>query len=78
MCYNYSSAGAYFVTICISDRKQILSEVVKRNFTATDKITDFTVGEGFVPPEDPPLKNGLIYDIISSMNSILSNREDCI
>ena len=27
--YDYSSAGAYFVTICIKDRKQILSNIVK-------------------------------------------------
>ncbi len=25
--YDYSSAGAYFVTICIKDRKQVLSEI---------------------------------------------------
>ena len=27
--YDYSSAGAYFVTICIKDRKRILSNIVK-------------------------------------------------
>ena len=27
--YDYSSAGAYFVTICIKDRKRILSDIVK-------------------------------------------------
>ena len=27
--YNYSSAGAYFVTICIKDRKRILSDIIK-------------------------------------------------
>ena len=27
--YDYSSAGAYFVTICIKDRKRILSEIIK-------------------------------------------------
>ena len=26
--YDYSSAGAYFVTICIQDRKRVLSEIV--------------------------------------------------
>ncbi len=26
--YNYSSAGAYFVTICIKDRKRILSNII--------------------------------------------------
>ena len=27
--YDYNSAGAYFVTICIRDRKRILSDIVK-------------------------------------------------
>ncbi|MBQ5601771.1 MAG: hypothetical protein IIU77_02985 [Clostridia bacterium] len=27
--YNYSSKGAYFVTICIKDRKRILSHIIK-------------------------------------------------
>ena len=27
--YDYSSAGAYFVTICVKDRKRILSDIVK-------------------------------------------------
>ena len=27
--YDYSAAGAYFVTICIKDRKRILSDIVK-------------------------------------------------
>ena len=27
--YNYSSAGAYFVTICVKDRKSILSDIIK-------------------------------------------------
>ena len=27
--HDYSAAGAYFVTICVKDRKQILSEVVR-------------------------------------------------
>ena len=35
--FDYSSAGAYFVTICVRDRMHILSEI--------------TVGEGLAPPE---------------------------
>lgn len=27
--YNYSSAGAYFVTICVKDRNRILSNIIK-------------------------------------------------
>lgn len=29
--YNYSSAGAYFITICIQNRKRILSDIVCTN-----------------------------------------------
>lgn len=27
--YDYSSTGAYFITICIKDRKRILSDIIK-------------------------------------------------
>ena len=27
--FDYSSVGAYFVTICIKDRKRILSDIIK-------------------------------------------------
>ena len=49
--YDYSSAGAYFVTICIRDRMNILSEIVKTDLTATDKTNGLVVGEGLAPPE---------------------------
>ena len=49
--FDYSSAGAYFVTICIRDRMNILSEIVKENLTATDKANGLAVGEGLAPPE---------------------------
>ena len=48
--FDYSSTGAYFVTICVRDRMQILSEI-KTNITATDDITGIVVGEGLAPPE---------------------------
>ena len=41
--FDYSSEGAYFVTICTRDRMKILSRVVEFNGTA--------VGEGLAPPE---------------------------
>ncbi len=28
-CYDYSSKGAYFVTICVKDRKRILSNIIR-------------------------------------------------
>ena len=49
--FDYSSAGAYFVTICIRDRMHILSEIVKTDLTATDKTNGLAVGEGLAPPE---------------------------
>lgn len=32
--YDYSSSGAYFITICTRDRKKILSEIVGADTTA--------------------------------------------
>ena len=49
--FDYSSIGAYFVTICTRDRMNILSEIVKTDFTDTDKTTNSAVGEGLAPPE---------------------------
>ena len=49
--FDYSSAGAYFVTICIRDRMNILSEIVKTDLAATDKTNGFAVREGLAPPE---------------------------
>ena len=49
--FDYSSAGAYFVTICIRDRVNILSEIVKTDLTATEKTNGLAVGEGLAPPE---------------------------
>ena len=49
--FDYSSAGAYFVTICIRDRMHILSEIVKADLTATDKTNGLAVGEWLAPPE---------------------------
>ena len=49
--FDYSSVGAYFVTICIRDRMNILSETVKTDLTVTDKTNGLAVGEGLAPPE---------------------------
>ena len=49
--FDYRSAGAYFVTICTGDRKQILSEIVQTNLTGNGKATNSAVGEGLAPPE---------------------------
>ena len=44
--FDYSSTGAYFVTICIQDRQQILSKI--------EKVlpADHMVGEGLAPPAE--------------------------
>ncbi|MBQ7357916.1 MAG: hypothetical protein IJW65_04190 [Clostridia bacterium] len=50
--FDYSSAGAYFVTICTQDRKRVLSEIVRPNFTdANEILVADSVGEGLAPPE---------------------------
>lgn len=48
--FDYSSKGVYFITICIKDRKKILSEIIKTNRNSTDEATN-SVGEGLAPPE---------------------------
>ena len=49
--FDYSTTGAYFVTICIKDRNQILSEIVKAPVTPTAEVVNPAVGEGLAPPE---------------------------
>ncbi len=49
--YDYSTEGAYFVTICVQDRKQILSEITNQDSTATNKTMVYdAVGESLAPP----------------------------
>ncbi len=44
--YDYSCAGAYFVTICTQDRKQILSEIKRSNNTSVSETDGYEVGDG--------------------------------
>ena len=44
--FDYSSRGAYFVTICAKDRARLFSYIVKTNVTATDKPLSLSVGDG--------------------------------
>ena len=51
--FDYSSAGAYFVTICVRDRMKILSEIVGDRLapsvydrTSSDKTISMAAGEG--------------------------------
>jgi REP element-mobilizing transposase RayT len=49
--FDYSTYGAYFVTICAENRAQIFSEIVKTKDMATDEASISPVGEGLAPPE---------------------------
>ena len=48
--YDYSSTGVYFVTICIQDRKQILSEIIRTPRPVTDELKISAVGRGLLLP----------------------------
>ena len=49
--FDYSSEGAYFITMCVQDRVHLLSEIVKTNIISIAETNDFMVGEGLAPPE---------------------------
>ena len=49
--FDYSSTGAYFVTICTRDRIQILSEIIKTPLAVANEVINSGVGEGLAPPE---------------------------
>jgi len=42
--YDYSKAGAYFVTICVQDRKPILSEIIRTNNPSVNETNNTAVG----------------------------------
>ncbi len=44
--YDYSKAGAYFVTICVQDRKPILSEIIRTNNPSVNETNNTAVGDG--------------------------------
>lgn len=49
--FDYSTTGAYFITICTRDRMKILSEITRENLTSTNKTNDSrSVGEVLAPP----------------------------
>lgn len=57
--YDYSSVGAYFVTICTQDRKQILSEIICTNNPSVSETNNYAVGDGAhdVPKFDTDRQN---------------------
>ena len=42
--YDYSTPGAYFITICTRDRMRLLSEIVKADLTETCQANNLAVG----------------------------------
>ena len=52
--FDYSSKGAYFVTICTKDRKRLFSEIVLSSSRIFNYTTDQPVGEGLAPPVSFP------------------------
>ena len=49
--FDYSTAGAYFVTICTRERKKILSDIIRIPSTSAQNTSKSVVGEGLAPPE---------------------------
>ncbi|MBR2387169.1 MAG: transposase [Clostridia bacterium] len=49
--FDYNKIGAYFITICTENRRQILSRIEKTKFAFGEMVVDCTVGEGLAPPE---------------------------
>ena len=52
--FDYASKGAYFVTICTQDRKQLLSEVFLPSSQIYHQSKCQPVGEGLAPPDSFP------------------------
>ena len=48
--YDYSLAGAYFVTVCTRDRMPLLSEIIRTTQKTCSESPDYAVGEGLAPP----------------------------
>ncbi|MBQ8439439.1 MAG: hypothetical protein IJX19_02145 [Clostridia bacterium] len=65
--YDYSSAGAYFVTICIQDRKCILSDIIA---PVGDGALDVPFDEAYYEPQIRLTKIGKIIEknLLSSEN----------
>ena len=67
--YDYSTPGAYFVTICTRDRMRLLSEIVKTDLTETCQVNNHAVGEGLAPPlpSDIAVREGLAPPLPSAI-----------
>ena len=74
--FDYSTMGAYFITICTEKRRKILSHVVEDNFTATDMCCSENVGGDVLdaPKNVELLPHGKIADkYINQLNDFYEN-----
>ena len=53
--FDYASKGAYFVTVCTQERRQLLSEVFLPSSQIYRQTKCQPVGEGLAPPASFPL-----------------------
>ncbi|MBQ2807421.1 MAG: hypothetical protein IJF08_10245 [Clostridia bacterium] len=64
--YDYSTPGAYFVTICTRDRMRLLSEIVKTDLTETCQVNNHAVGEGLAPPLPSAIGREIAEETVSA------------
>ena len=64
--YDYSTPGAYFVTICTRDRMRLLSEIVKTDLTETCQVNNHAVGEGLAPPLPSAIGREIAEETVST------------
>ena len=64
--YDYSTPGAYFVTICTRDRMRLLSEIVKADLTETCQANNLAVGEGLAPPLPSAIGREIAEETVSN------------
>ena len=73
--FDYSTTGAYFITICTRDRMKILSEITRENLTSTNITNGLQpVGEGLAPPATKLSKIGeLVEEQMSDLEERYKN-----
>ena len=81
--YDYSSAGAYFVTICTQNRRCVLSRIVGRGLAPAEagsmEYTTFgNVGRGLAPAEASGIEYTSFGKIAEQQLLSLENRYSCL
>ena len=74
--YDYSSAGAYFVTICTQNRRCVLSRIVGRGLAPaeTTSIEYRIVGRGLAPAETTAIEYTSLGEIAEKQLFLLADR----